>query len=192
MSTLRTSSESHNQGKKHFQKKPLYFRIYAHFEADKENDISGIRNKTTITFKQKPVLNGYPIESELIDFLKSASYKYSLGYNNVHWFVNEVIYLENKMAFYSKNNKKDIIMSEKDEEDFKNDNICRFCEKNIESDKLRDQCHLTVKYRGPAHNTCNISITQQQSNIIQFLFHIFSNFDCRIFFKKLVDKKRIK
>ena len=25
--------------------------------------------------------------------------------------------------------------------------ICRFCEKNIESDKVRDHCHLTGKYR---------------------------------------------
>ena len=47
------------------------------------------------------------------------------------------------MAFYFKSNNKDIILTEKDQEDFKNSNICRFCEKNIESDKVRDHCHLT-------------------------------------------------
>ena len=67
-----------------------------------------------------------------------------------------------------------------------------FVKKYIESDKDRDHCRLRVKYRGPAHNTCNISVTQQQSNIIPFIFHNFSNYDCRIFFKKLVDKKMIK
>ena len=37
-------------------------------------------------------------------------------------------------------------MTEEDEEDFQNDNICRFCEKkNIESDKVRDHCHLSGK-----------------------------------------------
>ena len=34
------------------------------------------------------------------------------------------------MAFYFKNTKKDIIMTQEDGEDFKNNNICRFCEKN--------------------------------------------------------------
>ena len=33
------------------------------------------------------------------------------------------------MAFYFKNTKKDIIMTQEDEEDYKNNNICRFCEK---------------------------------------------------------------
>ena len=34
-------------GKKHFHKNPLYFRIYADFEADNEKDNSIIGNKTT-------------------------------------------------------------------------------------------------------------------------------------------------
>ena len=34
-------------------------------------------------------------------------------------------------------------MTEKDDEDCKNNDICRFCEKDIESDKVRDHCHLT-------------------------------------------------
>ena len=50
------------------------------------------------------------------------------------------------MAFYFKNTKKDIIMTKENEEDFKNNNICRFCEKEIVSDKVRDHCHLTGKY----------------------------------------------
>ena len=52
--------------------------------------------------------------------------------------MNEVVKLENKMAFYFKNNNKDINMTEENEEDYRNNNICRFCEKNIESDKDRD------------------------------------------------------
>ena len=96
------------------------------------------------------------------------------------------------MAFYFKNTKKDIIMTEEDEEDFRIDNICRFCEKEIISDKVRDHCHLTGKYRGPAHSKCNINVTQDQSNFIPFIFHNFSNYDCHMFFKKLVDKKKDK
>ena len=75
-----------------------------------------------------------------------------MGYDNVDWFVNEVIKLENKMNFSFKNNKKDIIITEEDEEDFDNNNICRFCEKEIICDKVKDDCHMIGKYRGPAHS----------------------------------------
>ena len=190
--TIRTSNESHIYWKKHFQKNPLYFRIYADFEADNEKDNSKIGNKTTNIYKQKPVLNGYHIISELDDVLESGYYESPLGYDNVDWFVKEVIKLEYKMAFYFKNTKKDIIMTKEDEEDFKNNNICRFCEKEILSDKVRDHCHLTGKYRGPAHNTCNINVKQKDSNFIPFAFHNFSNYDCHMFFKKLVDLKKDK
>ena len=58
------------------------------------------------------------------DVLESGYYESPLGYDNVYWFVKEVIKLENKMAFYFKNTKKDIIMTKENEEDFKNNNIC--------------------------------------------------------------------
>ena len=186
---IRTSNESHLYWKKHFHKNPLYFRIYADFEADNEKDNSFIGNKTTNIYKQNPILNGYHIVSELEDILKSDYYKSPLSYNNIDWFVDEVIKLENKMAFYFKNNNKDIFMTEENEEGYRINNICRFCEKNIESDKVRDHCHLTGKYRGPAHSICNINVTQDQYNFIPFIFHNFSNYDCHMFFKKLVDKK---
>ena len=53
------------------------------------------------------------MESELEDVLQSSYYKSPLGYNNIDWFVNEVIKLENKMALSFKNTNKDIIMTKK-------------------------------------------------------------------------------
>ena len=50
------------------------------------------------------------------DVLQSSYYTFSVGYSNEDWFVDEVIKLENKMAFYFKNTKKDIIMTEEEEE----------------------------------------------------------------------------
>ena len=38
------------------------------------------------------------------------------------------------MAFYFKKTQKDIILTEKDEEDYKKNKICRFCEKTIVSE----------------------------------------------------------
>ena len=194
ITTIRTSSESHLHWKNHFHKNPLYFRIYSDFEADNEKDDSIVGNKTTNIYKQNPVLNGDRIVSEIEGVLQSGYYKFPLGYDNVDWFVDEheLIKLENKLAVNFKNTKKDIIMTEKDEEDFGNNNICQFCEKNIESDKVRDHCHLTGKYRGPAHSKCIINVTQKQSIFIIFIFHNFSNYDCHMFFKKLVEKKKDK
>ena len=83
-------------------------------------------------------------------------------------------------------------MKEEDDEDFKNNKICRFCETNNESDIVRDHCHLTGKYRGPAHNTCNINVKQKNSNFIPFNFQNLSNYDSHMFFKKMVDKKKDK
>ena len=124
------------------------------------------------------------------DVSESGYYESPSGYDNVDWFVREVIMLENKTAFYFKNTKKDIIMTQEDEEDYKNNNICRFCEKNIESDKVRDHCHITGKYRGPSHNICNINVKQKDSIFIPFAFHNFSTYDCHMFFKTLVDLKK--
>ena len=192
ITSIKTSNESHLHWEKYFHKNPLYIRIYADFEADNENDDSIVGNKTIKIYKQNPVLNGYHIVSELEDVLKSDYYKSSLGYDNVDWFVDEIIRLENKMAFYFKNTKKDIIMTDYDEKEYRIDNVCRFFEKVILSDKVRDHCQLTGRYRGPAHSKCNISVTQDQSSFIPFIFHNFSNYDCHMFFKKLVDKKNDK
>ena len=118
ITSFRTTPESHLHWKNYFFKKPLYFRIYADFEADNEIDISSIGNKATNIYKQNPVLNGYHIESELNDFLKSGYYKSPLGYSNVDWFVDEVVKLEIKRALYFKNTNKIIIMTNEKKRSF--------------------------------------------------------------------------
>ena len=54
---------------------------------------------------------------------------------------------------------KNLIMSEKEEEQFQSSNICWICKKLIDNDdeKLRDHCHVTGKVRGAAHWSCNKS-----------------------------------
>ena len=124
---IRTSSEPHLYWKKHFHRNPLHFRIIADFEAVDEIDNSNKGNKTSNFHKQNPVLNGYYVISELEDMLKSGYCESLLGYNNVNWYVNEVIKLENEMVFYFKNTKKDIVMTKDDGEGDRNNNNCRFC-----------------------------------------------------------------
>ena len=95
ITTNRNSNESHLYWKYYFHRNPLYFTIYADFEADNEKDNSSVGNKTTNIYKQNLVLNSYLIESELEDVLQSGYYESPLGYNNVDWFVDENIELEN-------------------------------------------------------------------------------------------------
>ena len=66
------------------------------------------------------------------------------------------------MAVYFINTNENIILCEKDEEHIRNKVICHWCGKNFESEKNRDHCHLTAKYRGPAHNRCNLDVLQKQ------------------------------
>ena len=51
-------------------------------------------------------------------------------------------------------------MSEKEEEQFQSSNTWWVCEKIIDDDneKVRDQCHVTGKFRGAAHWNCNIQL----------------------------------
>ena len=74
----------------------------ADFGADNEVDGSNIGTKTSNIYKQNPVNIGYYVISELEDVLESGYYESPLGFNNVDRFVNQVIKLENKMAFYFK------------------------------------------------------------------------------------------
>ena len=193
-----TSSKLHPNrifiGKNHFHKNPSYFRVYADFAADNGKDNISIGFKITSFCKPNPVCNCYHIVTELED-VSNSEYKSRLVNENVDWFVDEIFKLENKLNFYFKDTKKDIIMTQDDKKDSESNNICRFCEENIEPDKNRlnrDHCHLTGKYRGPAHNICNTNVKQKESNFLSVIIHNFSKYDCHLFFKTLVDKKKVK
>ena len=186
---LKTSPNSHIYWMKYFHKNKFYFRIYADFEAVNKKEVTNIGDKTTNIYKQEPLCKGYYNESELDHILKSDYYKSPLSHEKVDWLVDEIVKLETKMNFWFKNTKKYIIMTE-DQQDFENNNICRYCENYIELDKVRGHCHLTGKYRGPAHNECNLKVKQKDSNFITIGLHNFSNYDCHMFFKTLVDRKK--
>ena len=53
---------------------------------------------------------------------------------------------------------KDIIMTEQDEREFDNATHCFMCGECFEQGdkKVRDHCHFTGKYRGCAHDDCNL------------------------------------
>ena len=120
---------------------------------------------------------------------KSGYIESLLGYDSVDWFVREKMKLEKEMTFYFKKIRKDI-MTEENEETYRNNIMCSFCEKQIVSDKVRDHCHLTSKYSGSAHSKSNNIVTEKQIKFIPFIFHNFSKYDRHLFFERIVNEKK--
>lgn len=66
-------------------------------------------------------------------------------------------------------------------------NICHICEKAFKpfETKVRDHCHLSGKFRGPAHNVCNLNF--QTCDFIPIFFHNLTGYDSHLFIKELAD-----
>ena len=61
---------------------------------------------------------------------------------------------------------------------------CHICEKAIGGDKkVKDHCHLTGKYRGAAHEICNLKY--KEPSFIPVVFHNLSGYDAHLFVKEL-------
>ena len=55
---------------------------------------------------------------------------------------------------------KDLVMSERDEQIFQSSNKCWICDKllDVGDNKVRDHSHVTIKYKGSAHWSCNVNL----------------------------------
>ena len=78
---------------------------------------------------------------------------------------------------------KKLNMSQEDENNYKNSEICLICNQKIIKNKVRDHCHITGKFRGPAHKECNskLRITRK----LPIIFHNLEGYDGHIIFKEL-------
>ena len=78
---------------------------------------------------------------------------------------------------------KEMIFTEEDEKHFNKASDCWICRKALENDRVRDHCHYTGRYRGPAHNSCNLKYRKPES--VSVFFHNLSGYDSHLFIKKL-------
>ena len=67
--------------------------------------------------------------------------------------------------------------------------ICHICNKNC-ADKVRDHCHQTGRYRGPACNICNLNYKHQ--NFIPVIFHNCKGYDFNLLFNELFNQNNSK
>ena len=81
---------------------------------------------------------------------------------------------------------KNLIMSEKEEEEEPQSKIsCWLCENLINDDdeKVRDHCHITGKLRGAANWSCNINL--QLTKKFLLIFHNLRGYDGHLIFDEL-------
>ena len=85
----------------------------------------------------------------------------------------------------NKNFNKNLIMSAEEEERFQLSNSCWICDKlfHVGDDKVRDHCHITGKYRGAAHWSCNINL--KLSKKIPVIFHNLRGYGSHLIMKDI-------
>ena len=84
--------------------------------------------------------------------------------------------------------KKNILLKLEIKKDYEDQKVCYICKKEFDNNdndkKVRDHCHYTHKYRGAAHNICNLGYKIPKE--IPVVFHNGSTYDYDFIIKELV------
>lgn len=104
----------------------------------------------------------------------------SVGRTFVEWVERDIVDLYDKFKF-----KKDMVMTSVEKLDFERATMCHICGGALDGDRVRDHCHLTGKYRGAAHEKCNLSYVVPK--FYQVFFHNLSGYDAHMFVKDLAE-----
>ena len=109
-----------------------------------------------------------------------------------HEMLKEVDYCKATMR---KHFRKSFVMSDDEEKLFKASASCyirgeRYKEKDV---KVRDHCHITGKFRGSAHQDCNLKLKLNPNNLkIHVIFHNLRGYDAHFIMQEIrkVGKKK--
>ena len=96
--------------------------------------------------------------------------------------------VKNCQSIIRDNFNKPLKMTKKNEKAFKKATHCHICEKKYKVDDVpvRDHCHVTGKYRGSAHQTCNLKLKISAENIkIPVVFHNLKGYDSHFIINEL-------
>ena len=177
--------------KNYHRKMRVPFVVYADFEAFTESISTcspNDKNSYTKRYqKHKPCSFSYYIkcfDDEL--FLPQLRYytikerDENIGKIFVDNLESDIAEIYHKFKF-----KKNMRITQDQEEDFQKATVCHICENQLLLDKVRDHCHLTGKYRGAAHNQCNLNY--KLPNFYPVIFHNLSGYDTHMFIKDLAE-----
>ena len=180
--------------KHHFKKLSLPFVIYADFECFTipVNSCQPNPEKSYTTTYQKHEPSGFCLYLKgVVDNFKPIVYTKKKPDEDISQkFIEYVVKLTHKIYkdYYQK--PKPYNLTKEEEKEFQSASICYICEEEFSIDKktnkfvkVRDHCHFTGKYRGAAHNQCNLSC--RKPLILPVIFHNLQGYDAHLFIKQL-------
>ena len=94
----------------------------------------------------------------------------------IKWLEDDVKYLANIKP-------KKMIFTKEEEKQFDRASNCWICGEELGNDRIRDHCHYTGRYRGAAHNSCNLNYSKPKG--VPVFFHNLTGYDSHLFIKKL-------
>ena len=174
------------------KQQPVPFVIYADFEAITEK-ISGCQpnnNKSFTDAYQKHTDCGFGYKVVCCyDDKYSQPLKIYRGekavYTFLEYMLDEVKYCKKVMK---KEFNKPLKMTKEDEKKFQKAEECHICDKKY-TDKdirVRDHCHITGKYRGSAHQECNLKIRVNPEEVkIPVIFHNLRGYDSHFIMQEI-------
>jgi hypothetical protein len=163
--------------KDHAEQMDVPFVIYADFECitkPVEDNDQVYQNHEACSWAYKVVsrFDKYQFET-----------KQYRGPDAAYKFVESLIELSKDIDKILSQNKK-MIISAKQEKEFNRANNCHICNQELGNDRVRDHCHITGLYRGPAHNKCNLLYNYDNYHIPVF-FHNLKGYDSHLIIREL-------
>ncbi|KYN08269.1 hypothetical protein ALC62_00752 [Cyphomyrmex costatus] len=154
--------------KNHCRKERVPFVVYADLECALEKTDKDTAS-STYTYQHHNVFSiGYYVYCSYDDSL--SGYRFHRDNNCISWFADELKNLTHSVqSVISTNVPMDF--TQDDWRKFNSATHCHVCEKPFMKDdtRARDYCHLTGRYRGPAHSNCNLNY--KDSRCIPVVFH---------------------
>ena len=94
-----------------------------------------------------------------------------------------VEWLENDVKEIANIPDKKMMFKIQEQQQYEKETKCWICKGELNNDKFRDHCHFTGRYRGAAHNSCNLKY--RKPNFTPVVFHNLSGYDSHLFIKNL-------
>ncbi|EZA48753.1 hypothetical protein X777_13146 [Ooceraea biroi] len=114
-----------------------------------------------------------------------SGYRSRRDTNCIAWFVKQLKDLAHRVKSILSRNVSMVELTRDEREKYNSATHCHICEKPFALDdtRVRDHCHLTGRYRGPAHANCNLNY--KDSYTIPIVFYNLSGYDSHFIIKEL-------
>lgn len=178
--------------KNHENKLKVPFIVYADIESflkrlneEEQNRVFSEACSTSAYQEHIAYSVGYYFKCEFDD---SLSHYRSSGnsLDCIGWFIDELEKISKSVAEQMSKNKPMEKLSSEEEYVFNHpEAACFICERKFcfNERRVHDHCHFTGKYRGPAHNSCNLRYKHKR--VIPVIMHNLSGYDAHLFITKL-------